>query len=164
MTPDLTNNLVRLRTCVAFLGEKGRHSWWLSTFLSRSGEAFLNPVFPKTSVLARVSGASAAAQVTHDEHIGVGDVFHLFRLPENVEHDISQSLIKDATIIESIGSEDDAYILLQELACGDTMQGIGPLLLDQGEINQSVMRHMAAAYLSGFTNKQAVYPYYRGQA
>lgn len=164
MTPDLIFKLVRLRTCVAFLGEKDQQSWWPSAFLSRSGEAFLNPVFPKTSVLARVSGASVAAQVTHDEHIGVGDVFHLFRLPENVEHDISQSLTKDASIMESIKSEDYAYTSLQELAYGESTQGMGPLLLDQSEVNQTVISQMAAAYLTGFKNTQTVYPYYRGKA
>lgn len=164
MNSELTVNIARLRTCVAFLGEKDQQNWWPSSFLSRSGEAFLNPVFPKTSILARVSGAGAAAQAAHDEHIGVGDVFHLFRLPENVEHDISQSLIKDASILESVESEDDAYTSLQELACGESTQGMGPLLLDQSEINQAVMSHMAAAYLSGFKNKQTVYPYYRGKA
>jgi hypothetical protein len=161
MTPDLALKLAKLRTYVAFLGEKDQQNWWPSSFLSRSGAAFLNPVFPKTSLLARVTGASNAAQVAHDEHIGVGDVFHLFRLPENMEHDIFQVLTNELSILE-IGSEDDAYTSLQGLTNGDTTQGIGPLLLNQSEIDQATISHMAAAYLAGFKNNQTVYPYYKG--
>ena len=64
MTPDLTLKLIKLRTCVAFLGEKNQKNWWHSSFLSRSGEAFLKPVFPKTHLLTRVNGASAEVPIT----------------------------------------------------------------------------------------------------
>jgi len=163
MTPDLILQLAKLRTCVAFLGEKEQQNWWPSSFLSRSGEAFLAPIFPKTNQLARVNGASVAAQVVHDEHIGVGDVFHLFRLPENIEHDITQLLIAESSIAESFKSDDGAYLCLEELAAGEATEGIGPLLLDQSEIGQVALSHMAAAYLAGFKNNHTVYPYYRGK-
>ena len=97
-------HFLALRVCVAFLGEKEQTNWWSSSFLSKSGETFLSPAFPKTAALARVNGASAAAQIVHDEHIGIGDVYHLFRLPENIEHDISQLLAKDGSVLEFITS------------------------------------------------------------
>jgi len=163
MTPGLILRLIKLRTCVAFLGEKEQKNWWPSSFLSRSGEAFLTPVFPKTSLLARVNGAGAAAQVIHDEHIGVGDVFHLFRLPENIEHDITQLLTKEASITESFKSDEAAYACIKELSVGDVTEGIGPLLINQSEVNHDALAQMASAYLTGFKNNQAVYPYYRGK-
>jgi hypothetical protein len=161
MTPDLALKLVTLRTDVAFLGEKDQQNWWPSSFLSNSGATFLNPVFPKTSMLARITGASAAAQVVHDKDIGIGDVFHLFRLPENIEHNIFQVLTTESSILDNISSEDDTYASLKTLANGDTIQGIGPLLLNQSEIDQASISQMAAAYLTGFKNNQAVYPYYK---
>ena len=163
MTPELTLNLVKLRTCVAFMGEKEQANWWPSSFLSRSGEAFLTPVFPKTAALARVNGASGAAQVSHDEHIGIGDVYHLFRLPENIEHDISQLLAKDASVLELITSEETAQASLQELSGDQSTQGIGPLLIEQDVIDQSMMARMAAAYMQGFSAGEQVYPYYRSK-
>jgi len=95
-----TQQIAMLRICVAFLGEKDQRDWWKSSFLSRSGEAFIAPIFPKTSILARINGASAAAQFVHDEHIGIGDVFHLFRLPENVEQDINQLLKRELSQVD----------------------------------------------------------------
>ena len=139
MTPELILNLVKLRTCVAFMGEKEQANWWPSSFLSRSGDAFLAPVFPKTAALARVNGASGAAQVSHDEHIGIGDVYHLFRLPENIEHDVSQLLAKDASVLELIASEETAQACLQELSGDRSAQGVGPLLIEQGVIDQGMI-------------------------
>ena len=155
-------SIALLRACISFLGEKDQCNWWPSSFLSKSGEIFLTPVFPKTNVMARITGASIAAQVVHDEHIGIGDVFHLFRLPENIEHDISQALAIESSILDNISSKDTAHTTLQMLTNGDTTQGIGPLLLNQNKINETVINQMASAYLAGFNNNQTVYPYYKG--
>lgn len=161
MNPNLTLNIVNLRASVAFLGEKEQHNWWSSSFLSGSGEAFLTPVFPKTSLLSRVNGASIAAQLVHDEYIGVGDVFHLFRLPENIEHDISQLLVKDSSVAECFASPEEATAQLVKLAAGTTTQAVGPLLLEQNDIDEDVICQMASAYMTGFESNQSVYPYYR---
>jgi len=164
MSSELIHNIAKLRVCVAFLGEKDQQNWWSSSFLSRSGEVFLTPVFPKTSQLARLNGTSSAARLAHDELIGVGDVYHLFRLPENVEHDIAQYINSDDIFTSLISSVDDAYTNLLSLAESESAQGVGPLLLDQAELNQNLVCQMAAAYLAGFQSNQAVYPYYRGKA
>lgn len=163
MTPELILQLAKLRSCVAYLGEKDQKNWWSSSFLSPSGKVFLDPVFPKTSFLARVNGASLAAQVVHDEHIGIGDVYHLFRLSENIEHDVSQLLAKDASVLELIVSEEMAQAGLQELSGGERTQGVGPLLIEHDGIDQAMIGHMAAAYMQGFSAGEQVYPYYRSK-
>ena len=163
MDDGLKAATIKLRVAVAFLGEKGQKNWWNCTFLSSSADSFLTPVFPKTSILARVTGACAAAQLVHDEHIGVGDVYHLFRLPENIEQDISEKLSKETSTPESIKSEDEAYKSLEELADGETTEGVGPLELVLNEINEEAVRRMAAAYLAGFRNNQLVCPFFRGR-
>jgi len=152
-----------LRMIVGYLGEKDQKSWWPSSFLSRTGAAFLTPVFPKTSLLARVTGASASAQLTHDEYIGVGDVFHLFRLTENIEHDISQLLAKDNSFEDCIVSEEEAIESLESMSSEASTKGVGPLLLGGNELSSGLIRQMASAYLTGFQNNQAVYPYYRSK-
>ena len=163
MKLDVLQSLVNLRVMVAFQGEKEQGCWWPSSFLSSSGEAFLTPVFPKTAVLARVNGASGAAQVVHDEHIGIGDVYHLFRLPENIERDISQLLPKDASVLKLIASEETAQTGLQELSGDQSTQGLGPLLIDQDVVDQCMIARMAAAYMHGFNAGEQVYPYYRSK-
>lgn len=162
MNQELISNIAKLRTCVAYLGENEQHNWWSSSFLSHTGEAFLNPVFPKTSFMARVNGAGAAAQLVHDEHIGIGDVHHLFRLSETIEHQITQLLSKDYSADDCIGSDVAAISQLKSLANEEIIQGVGPLLLDQNDINNTVIKLMASAYLVGFENNEAVFPFYRG--
>jgi hypothetical protein len=162
MSNDLNQQITILRTCVAFLGEKEQRNWWRSSFLSRSGEAFIAPIFPKTNLLARINGASAAAQLVHDEHIGIGDVFHLFRLPENFEQDINQLLKGDTSFGDYFSSEEVAFTKIKILAGSEQLHGVGPSLLNQGQMDQIVVKQMAAVYLSGFNKGQAVYPYFRG--
>ncbi len=164
MASEQILSLVKLRTCVAFLGEKAQANWWPSSFLSRSGEAFLSQAFPKTATLARVNGASGAAQLSHDEHIGIGDVYHLFRLPENIEHDISQHLANDAQVLACIENEETAQAGLKELAVGESVQGVGPFLIEHDTIDQGMIGRMAAAYMRGFSAGEQVYPYYRSIA
>ena len=163
VSQKLIEGIAALRACVGFLGEKDQQNWWPSSFLSKSGEAFLSPVFPKTAALARVNGVSAAAQVSHDEHIGIGDVYHLFRLPENIENDISHLLAKDASVLELITSEETAQAGLQELSAGESKQGVGPLLMEHDAMDQAMIAHMAAAYMQGFSARVKVYPYYRSK-
>jgi len=161
MSLDVAITIAKLCTYVAFLGEKDQKNWWSSSFLSSSGATFLNPVFQKTSLLARVTGASAAAQVVHDKYIGIGDAFHLFRLPESIEHNKFQVLTTELPIQNNINSEDDAYASLQTLANGYTAQGIGPLLINHSEVDQTLISQMAAAYLAGFKNNNPVYPFFK---
>jgi hypothetical protein len=84
--------IARLRMIVGFLGEKGQHNWWSSEFFSATAPAFLNPVFGKTTTLAQYHGVKESARRVHDEHIGVGRVFHLFRLPESIEQALFEML------------------------------------------------------------------------
>ena len=153
-------DILKLRIFVAFMGEKEQLGWWPSSFLSRSGEAFLAPAFPKTAALARLNGSNGAARLVHDKYIGTGNVYHLFRLPENIEQAISELLISDASVFDLITSEETARTGLKALAAGGNAQGAGPLLLE-GEIDEVMVGLMADAYLHGIQAREQVYPYYR---
>lgn len=159
---SLISKITRLRTCVAFMGEKEQVSWWASSFFSNSGEAFLSPIFPKTAALARINGACGAAQLVHDEYIGKGDVYHLFRLPEKLERAVSEVLITDASVLGCIASEESARAELKMLAVGGSTQGVGPLLLE-GKIDVTMVGLMADAYSHGFQAGEQVLPYYRSK-
>lgn len=94
--------IARLRMIVGFLGEKTQHNWWSSEFFSATAPAFLNPVFGKTALLAQYHGVKEAARRVHDEHIGIGRVFHLFRLPEPIEQSLFE-MIQDSSVAEALG-------------------------------------------------------------
>lgn len=159
---DLINNISSLRIAVAYLGEKDQGNWWTSSFLSSSGGTFLNPVFPKSSQLARAQGASQAACNVHDDAIGIGNVFHLFRLPENIEQNINDHIIKNEDIFRYIESRDEAEKTLSSLASEGGVSGIGPFQFDSVSVDDSLIASFAAAYSVGFKNDQPVYPFYRG--
>ena len=96
--------IARLRMIVGFLGEKGKHNWWSSEFLSATAPAFLNPAFGKTKALAQYHGVKEAARRVHDEHIGVGRVFHLFRLPESTEQTLFE-MLKASDVAALLGGD-----------------------------------------------------------
>jgi hypothetical protein len=50
------------------------------------------PVFGANIMQARYQGIVEASKRVHDERIGVGRVFHLFRLPETTEQRLFDSL------------------------------------------------------------------------
>jgi len=111
--------IARLRIIVGYLGEKAQHNWWSSEFFSATAPAFLNPVFAKTASLAQYHGVKEAARRVHDEHIGIGRVFHLFRLPESIEQAIFDVLqdreIRDA-LLKDVDSQDSATAALRAFA------------------------------------------------
>lgn len=165
MSVELVNILAKIRVCVAYLGEKEQNNWWPSSFLSASGKAFLGPVFPKTSLLAQITGCSNAAKIVHDEFIGVGDVNHLFRLPENLESELMHLLANKDSGIEIPSSIDAALQDLRELASVNSVNsvnGAGPLLIDDTENKEKLVSNIVAAYINGFANNQPVYPYFKG--
>ena len=77
----IATTIAELRVLVGYLGEKGQANWWGSEFFSATATAFLAPIFNRSLFLAQYQGATAAAAKVHDEAIGVGRIFHLFRLP-----------------------------------------------------------------------------------
>ena len=52
--------LSKLRLAVGFLGEQ-EPRWWASNFFGPGSEAFLSPIFPRTTPLARYHGVVLAA-------------------------------------------------------------------------------------------------------
>jgi hypothetical protein len=129
-------NLTRLRTLVAYLGEREQFGWWQSSFFSPSSSAFLSPVFPKTHNLARSAGVTMAASLVHDERIGVGHVYHLFRLPEEIEqrvHCILQDQAWWQTLIPHLTSKEAALTYLRSLAARSARTEAGPVQIGNAQ-------------------------------
>lgn len=146
---------VRLRILVGYLGEKSQYDWWPTEFYAETSEAFLGPVFSKTASLARYHGVLEAARRLHDEHIGVGRVFHLFRFPAIVEQEIHEELINngfDAAIHLNLASPESACTALSSLTNSSTSGSEGPIqigdVLDLG--SKAWIGKTAACYLNAF--------------
>ncbi len=166
---DILQQIARLRLIVGFLGEKGQHNWWESDFFSTTAAAFLSPVFNKTAKLAQYHGVKEAARRVHDEHIGVGRVFHLFRLPESTEQalfeKIKDSVVMDA-LIEGIESPEVALSTLHDIAVSSGALREGPVQIGTTEDLESTgwISQVAQCYEAAFNSGSRSFPYLADRA
>jgi hypothetical protein len=168
MDKELINKLALLRFVVGFLGEKNQNNWWPSNFLNASTKKMLEFTFPRTANIAQYEAVSAAAAKVHDESIGVGKSFHLFRLPEFLEKSLLDEIQSDNenNKFESIIiSKEEALLALNDLAGSASLSGEGPMNIGQvndHQWNQSISQ-IASAYLQAFNANQKAFPYFQGE-
>ena len=159
-----SHQLLELRIIVGYLGEESQFGWWKSSFFSETSASFLTPVFPRTLFLAQAEGVRASACKLHDERIGVGKVFHLFRLPEELEQSFHRRLHNAETcnsIGQHISSKETAMEFLENHFGGDAEGAIGPVSV--GDVRQAsnseTMKAIGQQYLHGFTASTPVFPF-----
>lgn len=154
-----------MRVTVGYLGEREQHAWWTSAFFTASSRAFLEPVFPRTMLLAQCTGVAAAAAITHDDRIGIGDVFHLFRLPEDLEqaiHAVLQVPEVAARIAPLATTEGAALAFLRQHAGDPAQHRDGPVRVG-GTLDlrrPGAWRQAAALYLGAFEAGAQVFPFF----
>ncbi len=164
--------LARLRVAVGLLGEQTNPRWWTSAFCSSNAKAFLAPVFPRTCIQAQYQGVVSAAAWVHDDRIGVGNVFHLFRLPEDIEQGLcaiaGEQIGPDIT--EVMQDADAARQFLSDTAgcVQGSAQGSargsaqGPVKVGHLSAlrNHSAWKAVAAFYLNGFEHQRETFPFF----
>lgn len=157
-------NLACLRLAVGALGERSDPPWWRSLFCGQTAETFLSPVFPRTVLLSRYNGVVAAARLVHDEHIGVGRVFHLFRLPDDVEESISRALQDEAVRVaaESVLSDSEGATGFLRSYASSAAPAVGPVSAGSSKMlrRESSWKEVCARYLAAFEANERVYPYF----
>ncbi len=168
MTTDELEMLVCLRVAVGFLGEKDQSDWWGSSFFSKSAVSYLSPLFPRTQLLSQATGVTAAASILHDERIGVGQVFHLFRLPEDLEQALHRVLSVPSTlskITPLIASSESAMEGLKGIGATKTKPTTGPVRV--GNLDNlrdtSTWKTVAAIYADAITSDRQSFPYFADQ-
>ncbi|MEM1155840.1 MAG: BrxE family protein [Pseudomonadota bacterium] len=166
MNNDVVKLIVELRLLVGFLGEKSQSNWWGSNFIGTSSEAFLAPVFSRTTMLARYHGVCEAAMLLHDEYIGVGANYHLYRMPDSAERAAAKAIADtnfQQQLSDVLGSSDAAQQRLGELAATDTNRVAGPVVLRgyaDADLNQQ-LRQSASHYSRAFKEGYKCFPYMR---
>lgn len=161
--------LAMLRAAIGFLGERGQAGWWPSSFLAAESAPFLAPVFGRTQVLAQCTAVAAAAARVHDERIGAGHVYHLFRLPEDLEQRIHAALHESELtrrITEAVSSRERALETLRAEAGAPSEAGVGPTRAgDLHDLRQPKRwRDVAAQYLAAIERGIEVFPYFADRA
>jgi hypothetical protein len=164
MSP-ISATIAELRVLVGYLGEKDQANWWGSEFFSATAVAFLAPVFNRSLFLAQYHGTTAAAAKAHDEAIGVGRTYHLFRLPIGQEQ-ASADALSDADFVQALkaglASRESALARLVELA-GKPESAL-PGAVSLGEMSQDLkveLQRAASFYCAAFTAGIQTFPYVR---
>jgi len=167
MGDSQVRDYLRLRLIVGYLGERENFNWWPSEFFSGSSRQFLEPAFPKTYPLAQYHGVLEAARRLHDDRIGKGQVLHLFRLPEEFEHNLHNLMLQKLPAEDLLRELKDKATALQSLAelAGSSVTKVeGPVSagkrIDANE--RRTIQKIAAIYLGGFKAGVRTYPYLTG--
>ncbi|HMR67610.1 MAG TPA: BrxE family protein [Anaerolineae bacterium] len=165
MESPLLDYLAKLRVVVGYLGEREQFGWWQSSFFSASSQAFLAPVFARTQFLAQCAGVTRAAAKVHDERIGTGHVYHLFRLPEDMEQDLHQ-LLHSPQLAQAVTrfttNQETALNFLQQEADAIKATALGPIRINKTEAlrDLSQWRMVCAHYSRGFRQTVEIFPYF----
>jgi hypothetical protein len=165
MKVNHTHQLVGLRLAVGLLGEQDPSAWWTSSFLGRHAHAFLNPIFGSKTWMAQYQGVTEAACRVHDERIGVGQVFHLYRLPDAVEQRVANALL-EAGFLEDVGrcadSTESAKSVLGDLANSAVPARSGPVRIGGMDMinSRNGLALLAASYRAAFHAGIKCYPYF----
>lgn len=161
----IAKTIVELRVLIGYLGEKGQANWWGSEFFSATATAFLAPIFNRSLFLAQYQGATAAAAKVHDEAIGVGRIYHLFRLPIGLEQASADALNDPAfvqTVQARLANRELALARLAELAEKPESASPGPVSLGQMSEDLRVeLQRAAGFYCAAFTTRIQTFPYVR---
>lgn len=164
MEADLIENLAKYRMVVGYLGEKAQYGWWQSSFFTQGSQAFLLPIFGRTQTLAQCNGVTQAAALVHDERIGVGHVYHLFRLPEEIERAIHQSL-QETTLAKALQKmiikPETALDYLRKSADSKHSPDVGPIRMGNIKAlrDTKTWQQVAGAYLFAFEQRALIFPY-----
>lgn len=157
--------IAELRVLIGYLGEKDQANWWGCEFFSATATAFLAPIFNRSLFLAQYQGATAAAAKVHDNAIGVGRIYHLFRLPIGLEQ-ASADALNDATFVQAVqarlANRELALARLTELAEKAVSTSPGPVSL--GQMSQDLkaeLQRAAGFYCAAFTSGIQTFPYVR---
>ena len=160
--PDvILSNILGLRLCVGYLGEKEQSNWWTSLWLSPHASAFLSPIYGNRADAARLNGVTEAARRVHDSRIGIGQVQHLFRLPEALERRLHDTTT--GTISLSIPSSvDDARYRLSTIARHTDKLSEGPIRIGTPAdlLEDDWTGPVAGRYYAAFQAGAMTFPYF----
>ena len=155
--------IANLRLIVGYLGEKEQYNWWASSFLSKSSDSFLKHVFTRTVFLSKYQGVVQAASRVHDGRVGLGDIYHLFRLPETIEQRLHHFVINDGSLLwNTIADIDEAMNELRNGISIEVAQKEGPITV--GNVDELAMEGtldtISRLYHTAFKKQTIVFPYF----
>lgn len=167
VSETILKHLLELRTLVGFLGENHQSKWWDTGCLNSTGQEFLQIAFPRSALSAGVNSVSEAARKVHDARIGATGVYHLFRLPIEVEERLHRTLLESDPAGQSelrklISDRDTALARLRELAQELITAPEGPVQVgtEKTLFWKTSIEELAKHYYDAFAHGRQVLPYF----
>lgn len=166
MNTKLYKLIADLKLLIGFLGEKTQHNWWGSNFLGKASGSFLSHPFPRTTLLSQYYGASEAALLIHDERIGLGQNYHLFRLPDSLERKIAHTIQDpnyEIAFMKMLESKDHAEAYLSDMVPNiDAKDGPMDIGLFSDNDLKTLILNAGGCYLTAFRQGKQSFPFMRG--
>ena len=168
-TEDLPMLINTLRVVVLAMGECVEPTWWKTQVLNEAGLGFLQRIYPRSFFRAAAHAAGKAACLVHDDAVGRIGVYHLFRLPENLEIDIYRLLPEmdeqlSTSVLPHLGNPESIQVLLSSMCdSSDTNKKIvGPVRIGSSSdlFEGSTYSKIAAIYNKAFIQGKPSYPYF----
>ncbi len=162
---EIATTIAELRVLIGYLGEKGQANWWDCEFFSTTTTAFLAPIFNRSLFLAQYQGVTAAAANVHDEAIGVGRIYHLFRLPIGLEQ-ASADVFNDPTFVQEVQARlaNRELVLKRITEMAEKAESSSPGPVSLGQMSQDLkiqLQRAAGFYSAAFTSEIQSFPYIR---
>lgn len=166
MTTELIKEICEFRLLIGLLGEKHQGAWWDCSFLSSSSTAFLAPIYPNSIPIAQYYGVCQAAAMVHDEHIGIGRHYHLYRLPDSIERMLSKRLQDKEFSLKAnkyLTDRETAINRLKDLGAVEIDRAEGPVAV--GDFSDTTLYNLLekslSYYLTAFESGFKTFPYMR---
>jgi hypothetical protein len=124
----------------------------------------MRPIFNRTLPLAQYHGVTAAATLVHDDRVGLGKIFHLFRLPLGLEQACSEVLTPSelaTTLFAFTANQELAMTRLKELTSTSELAPEGAIALGRIDDIDTILARTATLYFSAFTQGIQTFPYFR---
>jgi len=155
----LHQTLARLRLSVLVSGEKQPGLYWDSKGLSTAGQNDLRSVFPRTSLLAAANHAGELAKSHHDKLTRASGVYHLFRLPVEIETGIHRQMMEE--IPNDLNLEEAIWEELAELPSITAELMKGPVDLKSLDLSdKKAISLLGHTYKAAFEASLSCVPYF----
>lgn len=166
---SLALTAVHLRAVVLALGESMTPAWWNTKIMNETGFRFLERLYPRSFFHAAVYSSGKAACDTHDRAVGRGAVYHLFRLPEILEIQMSSLTQADddefiALFRTGLGNTDQLIVILEGMSSSrkrlESIPGPQRIGTETDPISTMAFRRMASIYHHAFRRNKPGFPYF----
>jgi hypothetical protein len=158
----LISQISELRLLVSFLGEQSQYGWWKTNLISSLGLRFMRTNFPRTNKTAALQAVGLAATKDHDQKIGMGCVYHLFRLPYEMDQALHLTSISAEEEISFPENKEEALNRMAIVADEVLNVSPGPCQIGTKKTIRSAfgVQEIAKHYRSAFLSNIQCYPYF----